>query len=619
MNRQKHDNSYPSTKRGISVKRRLYTLTALLTGITLLTSPTISSLAALSVNSVSNVAAIESMTDEQLSSIAMLNHLTVLTQEINESPNNKVYLDDAYSSIVNNINKNAPDEDSLDQINILLNTIHAYQMISTKRDRIQYLYEQNQAQALKHAIPNPIGLLSAVASGNPLKLAASALYMAVDSVESYKSYATQTELKYLEDGWKLDDEAEDALHESRRDAYNYMVAMCQKYNLPSRLALNEAAIVDFVSWKNNPNVIRRIEFMEDNVDTYQAYGKYWLVLAHSYYENEEYDKCIDAIKTYENMGINIFDHNYELAEAMPIMLVSAGELLKNKTISEDDYIEIANHVTDTILDNIVRKDGWALRYFTAQTYVDLAAKTNDGEYLSKAFDLVQENINYLIDEQQAKNAVYLAEVKKVKEEDPNKKDKKQYNKWMADERKAELPPIYEPLVLNCDLLFALAPRINLSDARKKRVDTILHSNGGRLFLIDQIEQKYWFNKPESEPKTYSISVNTNASEFKIPVSILPQGARIRVTVTEGNTQSVYEDWTVEKVTRKKEDDLSTFVAVCTSKEIKDHKYSNQSTIRLEIVPEQGTTYPKYSFYFRIASYRKVGPAQFAEFELVTNQ
>ena len=565
-----------------------------------------------------NTTVTEEMTDEQLSSIAMLNHLTVLTQEINASQNNKVYLENAYSAIVNNINKNAPDEDSLAQINMLLNTIHGYQMIGVKRDRIQYIYEQNQAQALKHAIPNPIGLLSAVASGNLLKAAASAIYMAVDSVESYKSYATETELKYLEDGWKLDDEAADALHESRRDAFNYMVTMCQKYDLSSRLALNEQSVNDFVKWENNSSVIRRIEFLEKNIEDYQAYGKYWLVLAQSYYENNEYQKCIDAVETYESMGINIFEHNYELANALPMVLVSAENLLEKGEITEEEYIDIAKHVTSTILDNIVRKDGWALRYFVAQTYVDLAAKTKDDSYLMEAYDLALENINYLIDEQQAKNKTYLADIVKVKEEEPNKKEKKQYNKWMAEERKVELPPVYAPLVLNCDLLFALAPKLDLSRAQKDWADSILHSNDSSLFLIDQIEQKYWFTQPESEPIEYSIDVNTNATEFKIPARILPQGAKIKVTVTDGDTQNVYEDWTLEKVNRKTEGDINTFVAVCSSKAIKDQNYSEQSKIKLEIIPEEGATYPKYSFYFNLKSYRKVGPAQFAEFEIGPN-
>ena len=69
---------------------------------------------------------LSSMSDKQLSSISMLNHMTVLSQEINASANSKLFLDNAYSDIVNNINPNAVDEDSMDQIRILLNTIYQF-------------------------------------------------------------------------------------------------------------------------------------------------------------------------------------------------------------------------------------------------------------------------------------------------------------------------------------------------------------------------------------------------------------------------------------------------------------------------------------------------------------
>lgn len=50
-------------------------------------------------------------------------------------------------------------------------------MIAEKRERLRYIYEQNRAQALRQAIPDPVGLLSAVSSGNILKSAASVIYI----------------------------------------------------------------------------------------------------------------------------------------------------------------------------------------------------------------------------------------------------------------------------------------------------------------------------------------------------------------------------------------------------------------------------------------------------------
>ena len=58
------------------------------------------------------------LTDTQYNSMNMLNHLTVLTQEINSSKNSRLYLEQAYSSIVNNYNPNAIDDRTLGELKL---------------------------------------------------------------------------------------------------------------------------------------------------------------------------------------------------------------------------------------------------------------------------------------------------------------------------------------------------------------------------------------------------------------------------------------------------------------------------------------------------------------------
>lgn len=157
--------------------------------------------------------------DTQRNSIGMLNYLTVLTQEINASKNSRLYLEEVYSSLINNTYPNAVDSRTLTQLNSLLDTLENYRMVAVKRNRLQYIFEQNRAQALSEAVPNPLGLLSAVQSLSLSKIAASIIYMAVDSYSSYSTYTAQANLQYLKDGWALDDEAAAALHNSRKDTF----------------------------------------------------------------------------------------------------------------------------------------------------------------------------------------------------------------------------------------------------------------------------------------------------------------------------------------------------------------------------------------------------------------
>ena len=209
------------------------------------------------------------LSNEQRNAIAMLNYITVLTQDINSSKNSRLYMEEAYSTLINNTYPNAVDSRTLNQMTGLLDTMENYRMINVKRDRLQYIYEQNQAQAIRAAIPNPLGLISTIHSFSPAKLIASIVYMAVDSYTSYTSYTAEADLQYLKDGWALDDEEAAVLHESRKGTFSYMVKMVNDYGLPGDLTLTEGTVEEFVNWKNNNNVVGRIQFLEANKKTYQ--------------------------------------------------------------------------------------------------------------------------------------------------------------------------------------------------------------------------------------------------------------------------------------------------------------------------------------------------------------
>ena len=85
------------------------------------------------------------LSDEQANAIAMLNYITVLTQDINASKNSRLYMEEAYASLINNTYPNAVDSRTLSQLTGLLDTMEGYRMVAVKRDRLRYIYEQNQA------------------------------------------------------------------------------------------------------------------------------------------------------------------------------------------------------------------------------------------------------------------------------------------------------------------------------------------------------------------------------------------------------------------------------------------------------------------------------------------
>ena len=523
------------------------------------------------------------LSDEQKNAIAMLNHLTVLTQETNASKNSRMFMEQAYASLINNTYPNAVDSRTLSQMTGLLDTMEKYRMVNVKRDRLQFIYEQNQAKAIRAAVPNPLGLLSSVHSLTPARLIASVVYMAVDSYTSYTAYTAENDLQFLKDGWALDDEEAAALHESRKGAFSYMIKMVNDYGLPGELSLTEGTVADLVEWKNNDNVVARIQFLESNQKIYQSYGGYWLILADAYYNNGEFKNCLDAVATYEAMGTRLFRWDYEYAKVLPLAIASAEQVY-----SGDEYVEYAAKHADAIYENTQNKD-WALRYFAAQTYVDLFAKASDKQYLEKAYSIALDNVNYLVKEQQTMNETYLAAVKETaapKDATNSQKDQiNNYNKMLKENRKVEFAPVSEALKLNCELLFGLAGELQLSDADKTKVDTILHPNAKRLFLNEALDDQFWFNasrKAATEPA----DIEFGGTAMVLPVRVLSANATITVTVKEKDAEETVTitDWKLDKIERGTEGDISTFAAVFTSEEGKNHTWGTESAITIDVVP-----------------------------------
>ena len=549
------------------------------------------------------------LTTEQKNSLAMLNHLVVLSDEINGAQNNRLYLEEVYSSIISNTYPNAIDSDTLSFLDALRNTIEKYRMIDEKRERLELINEKKQAQAIRNAVPNPVGLLSAVASGDPIKALASVVYMTVDAKTGYTSAKEEADLEYLQAGWELDDAAKEALHRNRSNSFDYMVSIVNRYGIPGEYALSEDAIEKFAEKYNDTNTASKIQYFEDNEKTYKGYAGYWKALAECYYElakeNDDkdfYQKCFNSIKKYEDVQAKIFRKDHDLAHMLPMGIVAAEHLY-----SGDQYCSIAEGYIEKIKNNIEDED-WTLRYFVAQTEMDLYRRNNKQEYIDDAYKLIRTSINILAKEQQKMNDVYLADIQlmnidKKKDKAQVQNDKKEYNKLIKEERKTELAPIYEPLQVNCELLYALAERASISSGERTWINQVLHPDGKELFLIAPLDNKYWFDTKVTSVEKPVISYEGN--RLNIPAAYVSDRTEIKVTV-DGME---YTDWTVKEVERNKSDKIADFAAIYICDNLKKHKFENDDGKEVEVaiksVGENITEEYKYFYKIKIKKKLKV--------------
>ena len=561
--------------------------------ITILSSTSsISSFAATKESPVINtdVISVDSVENGQISALSMMNYLMVLTKEINDSKESRLYLDSVHSSMVNNLNLNAISPTTADEINKLFDTIGEYQMIADKREALQFLNEQVQGTELMNNIQAPLNRIPDLAVSysdkNYVALVANVMYLTGDVVNIYLNYSASDDFNSLNEGYQLSSKEKKILTDSSNNAFNYLVRMCNENNIDSKMALREDNVKAFVEWENDENVSSRIKFLRDNQETYQAYGKYWLVYAKSFYEAEQYQECLDIIDFYLGLNFDTFEKDYDLAQLLPVVIESAGYIYDG-----DEYVKKATQYIDLILSNIdkTKTDSWSLRYFVTQAYIDLYAKTGDSAYLEEAYEQITNTVNILAKEQKNLNETYLAKLETIKNEykltDPKHKETDQYNRWLKESRKTALPPVYEPLVVCMDLLNKIVEEMNISETEMGELEETIY--GGKcLFLAKQLDDYYHFapyksvdTKPECE---------FSGSEVSIPVTYLPADADLHVTV---DGKDVFDDWTISEVSRSAKDGIDTWTASFKSKQIKDVKWTPDSKVKLEILPSDNSGYP----------------------------
>ena len=540
-----------------------------------------------------------SLSDTQRNSIGVLNYLAFLTKEIESQKDNRMYLESAYSSLYNNTYMNSIDAVTLGQVKSLLTALNNFKMLTVKRERLEYIYEQNQAQAIRDAVPSPLAVMNIIQSGSWQKALVSIVYMAVDSASSYYSSKSAADLQYLQDGWELDDKESEILHQGHLESLEYMWEIIHDYDLPGDLAINEDDINRFVEWKSDNNLVARIQFLESNREVYQAFGEYWLTLAESYYSNGDMEKCLNAVKSYETYSTRIFRKDYHYAKVLPLAITAASEVYDN-----EQYITEASRFAARIIANCDQED-WILRYFAAETYVELAGRTSDDSYLQKAYDIALNNVNYLSRKQIANSQEFMSEIVPVKvpagSTSSKTKEINTYNKGQAEARKVAVPPVSEALILNCDLLFSLAEQMNVSETEQNKITGILYGHSDALFLNPIVNGLYSFDSME-QISAEAIDVSFDGKEIKIPVRYLTEETKLSVGGLDisGKTFSI-DGWTVKSVERKNKTDIDTFIATITSSEATSFKYSEGSTIWINFNSYGDDHTPEMRFVFTITS------------------
>ena len=549
------------------------------------------------------------LNEQQRNSFSMLYHLAITAEEIRISRSNRLMLDDIYTSLLNDINPGAVDETTQDHLRNLRDIIKSYLDISVKRDRLQYIYNQDKATTIRSVVPNPLAVLSMTNSLDWRKLATSVVYTVVDSYSNYKNANTAVDREFLLSGWELDDEETSAVQKNRDRAFDYMVDIVQEYGLDGKLTLSEEAINTFAEICSIDVVRQKIRRLESEEETYKLLGNYWLELADCYFETSQYQKCLDCVFRFNALSTGIYRKDFNYVQILPKAVVAA-----QMTYNGNEYISVISEFADDILENTTTKD-WSVRYFAAQVYLDLYQRTFEREYLELAYNIAYDNVAILVDEQRKLNGMYIAPVQEVTIEEPDykymneeeqkaakqeykaeQKRLKEYNSSLKKARETELPTLYEPFVLNCDLLFALAGEMGISEAEQAEIEAILQTDTNGVFLVKPINDRYSFSQ-----STNAYAIDFSKDGIDIPVHLMSSEAQVTIAVSENGETLTFDDFIVTKVDRKA-DTFDGFMAHLSSKLMSDHAWMADSKVTVTIVSSTGTE--PLVFQYKVSEYKE---------------
>lgn len=527
---------------------------------------------------------VEGLSQEQRASMEMMNYLAYVVEIINRSPRSRLTLDTVFDELESNVEKSIIDDATLEAFESVFKTISKYEANRVAFDRLEFLSGQDNALTILTAI-NPLEVMDLLAEKGPVRTLASLALSTVNTVAE-TSYTSAEELAYLERTWSLEDAEMQALLQSRIDLFKYMVEKAQ--DLPTGITLTKNDIEEYVKTITEKSGKSKLGWLEDHQETYQYFGYYWLDLADSYYECKDYAKCLSAIEAYRSRNTGIFKTDKRLAESMVYALDSAKEMLTGAA-----YESAVADYADTIVNNIGPND-WELRFNATMAYLELYEQSKEIDYLNKAYIATRTNVENLVQKQRDQNKEYINDIKEAEaSSNANKEENsiiKAYNKYIKDRRKTELPPVYEPLRLNCEWLFLIAEKLNISSDEKDRINSLLH-DGSDAFLNYELNKKFTFGDVLDPPASLKGSVSYAGvladQKLTIPVVLAWAGTTIKGELINGGEKIALEEWVVNEVDRNKSSNVYDFEAVYTCKAPKPIVFRTGDTITLDLTPPGG--------------------------------
>ena len=424
-------------------------------------------------------------------SAAMINYLSMKTYEAIECDYNIYYLQNILDELRGKIKRDAVKNDKETEnyvFQTLLKKLTDLKLASNAYNRIKEVLANAKSKALREAaIEAAKGAQGISGEDGAVGWISKGLGTAALSALTYQEVMSEAKEGFDENEFNLNQESIKTVDGLKNDLLHYNFDLGDGKNIDDRLLLREDDIIKYLEIKKYSTVDLRIADFEKNQERFSKYPNYWLDLCTDYYlrgeetnNKDDYKKCIEALKKYEEYGGTIFREGKDIDfhEKIPFAISSAKNIY-----NKNEYIKFAEEYLNKMDGDL----SWELAYYKAEVYKDLYKLTSNKEYIKKGYEVINNNVTSLVNDQCKKNEVFDKKVS-----DAIKKSGADGTVYLD-----EYYPVSDALVFYLDDLFEFANILNISESEKKAIDRRLHRNNERLFNVWPVDNKYWFYMPEN--------------------------------------------------------------------------------------------------------------------------
>lgn len=283
-----------------------------------------------------------------------LNMCTVSVSQIIDY-NDLNILEQEYDVILNNLNLEyiPKDEELLNTLKILLDTITFFRIKEGDKSFIEKEYQEKVKNAIWSAIPN-FGVI--VAYTNPFSMAISLASQVGCCYMNYRKNKAQNQLDKEKAEWELQRSAIEQFNGIRRELFDAAWRLADKYQFKDKYRLTERKIRQYNDILMDPDNYRRYDRLDAIKDSFEAYPPFWYYLGNTANLISQNESDIGISSYYKELAKENFEIFLKWNE---YSLLREDQLLASCCL---EYVDLLDIVIDkerinSLLDKAVKTAG----------------------------------------------------------------------------------------------------------------------------------------------------------------------------------------------------------------------------------------------------------------------